>query len=90
LSCSRDAPIDNAWTHDFRLEFESGSQLASWLQTSGIATSPSLPALPPDAVRALWQDFARRVETYRESAIVPLDSQLAGVVAHLPPGSGHA
>ncbi|HKP55623.1 MAG TPA: class I SAM-dependent methyltransferase [Polyangiales bacterium] len=76
------AAIQSAWTHDFRLEFDSGSQLASWLETSGIATSPSLPELPPDAVRALWQEFAQRVEAYREGAIVPLDFQLAGVVAH--------
>ena len=79
------AQADRAWTHEFRLEFASGSQLASWLQTSGITESPSLPALPAEAVRALWQDFAQRVEAYREGATVPLDFRLAGVVAHLPP-----
>ena len=78
------AVIGSAWTDEFRLEFESGSRLASWLQSSGIATSPSLPALPSEAVRALWQEFAKLIEAYREGAIVPLDFQVAGVVAHLP------
>ncbi|HET6336489.1 MAG TPA: methyltransferase domain-containing protein [Polyangiales bacterium] len=82
--------IESAWQHDFRLEFESGEQLASWLQTSGIATSPALPGIPTAAVQALWRSFAERLEAFREGDIVPLDFHLAGVVASLPELAGHA
>lgn len=75
------ASLQNAWRHDFRLEFASGSELAHWLETSGIATTPELLAAPADVLRALWREFARRVEAYREGPIVPLDFRLAGVVA---------
>jgi ubiquinone/menaquinone biosynthesis C-methylase UbiE len=82
--------IEQAWVHDFRLEFESGEKLSNWLQTSGIATSPALPNIPTEASRALWQSFAERLETFRKGDIVPLDFQLAGVVASLPDLAGHA
>jgi ubiquinone/menaquinone biosynthesis C-methylase UbiE len=84
------AVLKSAWRHDFRLEFESGEELAGWLQSSGIATSPALPALPTAATQALWQSFADRLEAFREGDIVPLDFHLAGVVAGLPDISGHA
>jgi ubiquinone/menaquinone biosynthesis C-methylase UbiE len=76
--------IENAWHHDFRLEFESGAALANWLESSGIATTPALPAIPTAATQALWRNFGERLEAFREGDIVPLDFQLAGVVATLP------
>lgn len=75
------ARIEAAWTHAFRLEFRSGEQMAGWLQACGIATHPLLASLPPDVSRALWARFAERVERFRQDAIVPLDFELAGVVA---------
>lgn len=82
--------IETAWQHDFRLEFESGEEVANWLQTSGIATSPALPEISNAAVQALWRSFAERLEGFREGEIVPLDFHLAGVVASLPELSGTA
>lgn len=82
--------IDHAWHHDFRLEFESGESLANWLESSGIATSPALPAIPTAATQGLWRTFGERLEAFREGDIVPLDFQLAGVVASLPHLAGHA
>jgi hypothetical protein len=77
--------IESAWEHDFRLEFDSGEQLASWLQTSGIATSPALTDVPASVTQALWRKFAARLEAFREGDIVPLDFHLASVVASLAP-----
>jgi ubiquinone/menaquinone biosynthesis C-methylase UbiE len=75
------ARIEAAWTHAFRLEFRSGEQMAGWLQACGIATHPLLASLPPDVSRALWASFAERVERFRQDTIVPLDFELAGVIA---------
>jgi hypothetical protein len=55
--------------------------MASWLQVSGIATHPALASLSPDIARILWKRFADRVEVYREGSIVPLDFDVAGVIA---------
>jgi ubiquinone/menaquinone biosynthesis C-methylase UbiE len=81
--------IESAWHHDFRLEFESGAALANWLESSGIATTPALPAIPTAATQALWRSFGERLEAFREGDVVPLDFQLAGVVASLPQLTGH-
>jgi ubiquinone/menaquinone biosynthesis C-methylase UbiE len=76
------AAISSAWTHRFRLEFERGQELATWLQSSGIVATPALSALPASVSDALWSSFAARVERFREAGSVPLDFELAGVVAH--------
>lgn len=76
-----DMLIESTWQHDFRLEFASGRELASWLQTSGIATSSALPDIPTTATQALWRSFAERLEAFREGDIVPLDFHVAGLVA---------
>lgn len=76
-----DMQLPASWLHSFRLSFASGEQLANWLRTSGIATAPQLSVLPAPIVDRLWQEFARRVESHRESDGVPLDFHLAGVIA---------
>ena len=48
---------------------------------SGIATHPALASLSPDVARILWKRFADRVEVYREGSSVPLDFDVAGVIA---------
>jgi ubiquinone/menaquinone biosynthesis C-methylase UbiE len=75
------AAIRAAWTHSFRLWFESGTRMASWLQQSGVATHPALSALPVQVAASLWAYFAERVEAYREADGVPLDFELVGLVA---------
>lgn len=84
------AVVRNVWTHDFRLAFASGHELARWLQSSGIATSPTVPHLSAEVTQALWREFGERLEAFRERDIVPLDFQLAGVVAEAPEQAGHA
>jgi ubiquinone/menaquinone biosynthesis C-methylase UbiE len=75
------AALENSFTHSLRLAFASGEGMASWLQVSGIATHPALASLSPDVARILWKRFAERVEVYREGNIVPLDFDVAGVIA---------
>lgn len=73
--------IGDAWVESFRLSFGSGAELAAWLRTSGIATAKGLPAAPAPLMDLLWAEFGRRVEAQREGEVVPLDFQIAGVVA---------
>ena len=75
------AQISETWTHSFRLWFASGTDMASWLQESGFATHPALNALPRQFVEMLWKGFADRVESVREPECLPLDFDLAGVIA---------
>jgi ubiquinone/menaquinone biosynthesis C-methylase UbiE len=75
------ASVETSFTHSLRLEFARGEDMASWLQQSGIATHPALASLPPDIARILWKRFAERVECYREGNSVPLDFDVAGVIA---------
>jgi ubiquinone/menaquinone biosynthesis C-methylase UbiE len=75
------ATVTSSWTHSFRLTFSSGVELAAWLPTSGIATSPAFSELSEELTTALWADFAQRIEALREREGVPLDFSLAGMVA---------
>ncbi|XXX72686.1 methyltransferase domain-containing protein [Sorangium sp. So ce134] len=70
-----------AWTHRFRLWFGSGAQAASWLQESGFVTHAALREFPPEVLLPLCDEFAARLEAYREPGGIPLDFELAGVVA---------
>jgi len=78
------AEIQESWTHTFRLWFESGARVASWLRESGFATHPKLQELPMPVQDALWASFADRFEVYREAQGLPLDFEIAGVVAVRP------
>ena len=73
--------ICEAWLHEFRLTFATGEQLTSWLRTSGIATTPLLSTLPVELANELWRAFGKRVEAQRGAADIPLDFQIAGVIA---------
>jgi len=74
-----------AWTQPLRLVFASGEQLATFLRESGIATHPTLSALPAPIAKALWRNFAERIEVYREADGIPLDFELGGVVGVATP-----
>jgi hypothetical protein len=73
--------LEQAWTHRFRLWFDAGAEVSAWLAQSGFITHPALSAAPRELQRALWGAFATRVERYREDGGIPLDFELAGVVA---------
>jgi hypothetical protein len=75
------AEIMDSWVEEFRLGFTSGSELASWLRTSGIATAKSVPRVSTELLDMLWDNFGKRVEAHRDGEIVPLDFRIAGVVA---------
>ena len=72
---------EQKWTHTFRLWFETGAELASWLAESGFVAHPALAAAPAQLRQALWDTFAQRIERARERRGIPLDFELAGVVA---------
>ncbi|WP_437730301.1 class I SAM-dependent methyltransferase [Sorangium sp. So ce1335] len=73
-----------AWTHRFRLWFGSGAQVAAWLQESGFVTHAALREFPPEMLQPLCDEFAARLEAYREPDGIPLDFELAGVIAAQP------
>jgi ubiquinone/menaquinone biosynthesis C-methylase UbiE len=73
---------ESGWTHPFRLYFGTGQQVSSFLQESGIASHPLLAQLSPVAAAALWQRFGELIEAYREPGGIPLDFEVAGLVAH--------
>jgi ubiquinone/menaquinone biosynthesis C-methylase UbiE len=73
--------IDQTWTHSFKLWFDSGRELADWLAESGFVTHAALSAAPEVVRRALWDAFASRMERKREGRGIPLDFDLAGVIA---------
>ncbi|WP_438022309.1 class I SAM-dependent methyltransferase [Sorangium sp. So ce233] len=73
-----------AWTHRFRLWFGSGAQVAGWLQESGFVTHAALREFPPEVLQPLCDEFATRLEAYRELEGIPLDFELAGVIAVRP------
>ncbi|MET0388166.1 MAG: class I SAM-dependent methyltransferase [Polyangiales bacterium] len=73
--------ISETWVESFRLDFASGTELAAWLRTSGIATAEGLPRVSAELMDMLWASFAQRVEAHREGDSVPLDFRIAGVVA---------
>ncbi|WP_437806685.1 class I SAM-dependent methyltransferase [Sorangium sp. So ce1078] len=70
-----------AWTHRFRLWFGSGALVASWLQESGFVTHVALREFPPEVLQPLCDEFATRLEVYREPDGIPLDFELAGIIA---------
>ncbi|XXY51530.1 hypothetical protein WME91_10345 [Sorangium sp. So ce269] len=72
------------WTHRFRLWFGSGAQVAGWLQESGFVTHAALREFPPEVLQPLCAEFAARLEVYREPEGIPLDFELAGVIAARP------
>ncbi|WP_437752040.1 class I SAM-dependent methyltransferase [Sorangium sp. So ce1389] len=72
------------WTHRFRLWFDSGAQVAGWLQESGFVTHAALREFPPEVLQPLCDEFAARLEVYREPEGIPLDFELAGVIAARP------
>lgn len=73
-----------AWTHRFRLWFGTGAQVAGWLQESGFVTHAALREFPPAVLQPLCDEFAVRLEAYREPEGIPLDFELAGVIAAHP------
>jgi ubiquinone/menaquinone biosynthesis C-methylase UbiE len=78
------AVLESAFTHSFRLMFESGADVAGFLRASGIATSPELDALPLALLEALWAEFATRIEAFGEPGGIPLDFHVAALVASMP------
>jgi ubiquinone/menaquinone biosynthesis C-methylase UbiE len=75
------ATLQSGWTHSFRLMFSSGDQLARFLRDTGLATHPLLDQLSDIAATALWQRFAEVVEWQRTAEGIPLDFDLAGLIA---------
>lgn len=76
--------LEQAWSHNFTLWFDTGTALATWLADSGFVTHPALATAPSAVRRALWDAFASRIERFREPKGIPLDFELAGVTANRP------
>jgi ubiquinone/menaquinone biosynthesis C-methylase UbiE len=75
------ATVQTSWTHSFRLMFSSGAQLGRFLRDTGLATHPLLDQLSDIAAAALWERFAEIVEWQRTPEGIPLDFDLAGLIA---------
>ena len=77
--------LESQWVHSFRLMFATGRELARFLSQSGLATHPLLSRAPQDAVAMLWGRFAEILESQRTPAGIPLDFEIAGLVARVRP-----
>lgn len=75
--------LESQWLHPFRLMFATGRELARFLSQSGLATHPLLDQLPQEAASMLWNRFAELLELQRTPSGIPLDFELAGVVARM-------
>jgi ubiquinone/menaquinone biosynthesis C-methylase UbiE len=73
--------LQTGFTHSFRLHFATGEQLAHFLRDTGIASHPLIDQLGAEAAAMLWARFAEVVEAQRSVDGIPLDFDLAGVVA---------
>jgi len=73
-------PVET-WTHRIRLWFKSGEEAVAWMEESGYATHPKLQHVSPDTMRFLEALFAEGLEGFRERQGIPLDFDIAGVVA---------
>lgn len=73
--------VEHCFSHGFKLWFDSGSELADWLAASGFITHAALSSAPEIVRRMLWETFATRIERFREASGIPLDFELAGVIA---------
>lgn len=71
-----------SWTHRLRIWFASGLAAVEWMRDSGYATHPELDRFDPSVIDALTTLFGERLDQrFREAKGVPLDFDLAGVVA---------
>jgi ubiquinone/menaquinone biosynthesis C-methylase UbiE len=73
-------PVET-WTDRIRLWFKSGEEAVAWMEESGYATHPTLQHVSPDTLRFLEALFAEGLEGFREPQGIPLDFEIAGVVA---------
>ena len=73
--------VEDAWVESFRLQFDTGAELAGWLRESGIATAKGMPAASNELLDLVWAYFGQRVEAQRVGDNVPLDFHIAGVIA---------
>jgi ubiquinone/menaquinone biosynthesis C-methylase UbiE len=71
----------DTWTDRIRLWFRSGYDAVAWIEESGYATHPTLQHVSPDTLRFLETLFAEGLEGFREPQGIPLDFEIAGVVA---------
>lgn len=73
--------ISESFTHTFRLRFASGIDAVEWLVESGYATHPFLERMHPRMRKLLAKLVAKRLDGFREDGALPLQFELAGVVA---------
>lgn len=73
--------IHHHWVHPFRLWFDSGARATQWLRDSGYVTHPRLESIPKEILAVIVNLFSERMERFREARGIPLDFELAGVVA---------
>jgi len=71
--------------HRFRIFFPSGLAAVEWMVESGYATHPELERIEPSVVEQLARAFGEQLERrFGEAQGVPLDFEVAGVVALRP------
>jgi len=73
--------ITESFTHGFELLFAKGAEAVTWLIDSGYATHPLLERMNARLKSLLASVISRRFETFRREGGVPLEFELAGVIA---------
>ena len=72
----------STWIDRFRLRFDTGPAAARWLRESGYAVHPALQEIDPETLEFLTEAFGRRLEQrFGSDGVVPLDFEVAGIVA---------
>ncbi|MBN2191794.1 MAG: methyltransferase domain-containing protein [Polyangiaceae bacterium] len=74
--------VQNSWVHPFRIWFDSGPAATRWMRESGYVTHPQMERVPRQLLSVILDIFGRRLDKrFREARGVPLDFELAGVIA---------
>lgn len=76
--------VGQSFVHRFQLWFPSGLEAVNWLIDSGYATHPFLERMNPQTRSFVAEVVASRLDGFREEAGVPLQFELAGVIALHP------
>lgn len=74
-----------AFLHRFRIYFSSGLAAVEWMLESGYASHPELDRIDPMVIDQLSRVFGQELERrFTEPQGVPLDFEVAGIVAYWP------
>jgi hypothetical protein len=73
--------VTHVWEYPLRLWFETGAHAIQWLQETGYVAHSAVTELPAAVKREITNELGRRLDAMAEPGGVPLDFDIAGVIA---------